>query len=132
MGGADDTDTRRTRASRGSELEAVHQTRSVATMPASACPPNVQMSSLPRAGMGRPRIRSGREVGNLTSDDRDEEHTRDVAAPLKDSFGPDVPARIGRTISAVHPGFPAEAFLGDALEGYEALELTPRARHIAR
>jgi 3-methyladenine DNA glycosylase AlkC len=55
-----------------------------------------------------------------------------MAAPLKDSFGPDVPARIGAAIVAVHPTFDVEAFLGDALDGYEALELTPRCRHIAR
>jgi 3-methyladenine DNA glycosylase AlkC len=58
--------------------------------------------------------------------------TRAMAAPLKDSFGPDVPARIAEAISEVRPGFPVRAFLADALEGYEDLELTPRARHIAR
>jgi 3-methyladenine DNA glycosylase AlkC len=33
---------------------------------------------------------------------------------------------------AVHPAFPARAFISDALDGYDDLELTPRARHIAR
>ena len=55
-----------------------------------------------------------------------------MAAPLKDSFGPDVPRRIAEDIQAVWPGFPLGAFLAEALEGYEELELTPRARHIAR
>lgn len=55
-----------------------------------------------------------------------------MGEPLKNHFGPDVPARIARMIEDVHPSFPAKAFLADALDGYEALELTPRARHIAR
>jgi 3-methyladenine DNA glycosylase AlkC len=54
-----------------------------------------------------------------------------MATPLKDSFGPDVPVRIAGAIAAVHPSFPVEAFLADALRGYGALELTPRCRHIA-
>jgi 3-methyladenine DNA glycosylase AlkC len=55
-----------------------------------------------------------------------------VAAPLKDSFGPDVAARIADSIVAVWPPFRVRAFLGDALDGFDELELTPRARHIAR
>jgi 3-methyladenine DNA glycosylase AlkC len=56
-----------------------------------------------------------------------------MAEPLKNSFGPDVPARIAGMIKNVDDGaFDEEAFLADALDGYEALELTPRARHIAR
>jgi 3-methyladenine DNA glycosylase AlkC len=54
-----------------------------------------------------------------------------MASPLKDSFGPDVPARIAAAIASVHPTFPVDAFLADALRGYESLELTPRCRHIA-
>jgi len=54
-----------------------------------------------------------------------------VAAPLKDSYGPEVPERIAGMVRRVHPAFPVEAFLRDALDGYDALELTPRARHIA-
>ena len=54
-----------------------------------------------------------------------------MGTALKDSFGPDVPARIAAAIVAVHPGFAAETFLADALDGYEKLELTPRARQIA-
>jgi 3-methyladenine DNA glycosylase AlkC len=54
-----------------------------------------------------------------------------VTEPLKDSFGPDVPRRLGQMLAAVHDGFPADAFVADALEGYDELELTPRARRIA-
>jgi 3-methyladenine DNA glycosylase AlkC len=55
-----------------------------------------------------------------------------VAEPLKNSYGPEVPARIGAMIVAVEPDFPVDAFLAHALDGFEALELTPRARHVAR
>jgi 3-methyladenine DNA glycosylase AlkC len=55
-----------------------------------------------------------------------------MGEPLKNFYGPDVPARIAAMIAQVDPAFPAEAFLADALDGYEALELTPRARQIAR
>ena len=54
-----------------------------------------------------------------------------MAEPLRNSFGPDVPARIAAMLEAVHPAFPAAAFLTDALDGYEALALTPRAGRIA-
>ena len=54
-----------------------------------------------------------------------------MAEPLKDGFGPDVPARIASMIEAVHPGFPSADFVAHALEGYDDLELTPRARRIA-
>jgi len=55
-----------------------------------------------------------------------------MAEPLKNHFGPDVPRAIAAMIAAVHLPFPAKAFVGDALHGYEALELMPRGRHIAR
>lgn len=54
-----------------------------------------------------------------------------MAEPLKDRFGPDVPVRIAAMISTVHPEFRSADFVAHALEGYEALELTPRARRIA-
>jgi 3-methyladenine DNA glycosylase AlkC len=54
-----------------------------------------------------------------------------VATALKDLYGPEIPARIAAQIVAVHDQFPVAAFLADALAGYEELELTPRARHIA-
>lgn len=54
-----------------------------------------------------------------------------MAEPLKNSFGPDVPERIGEMIAAVHPTFDRAAFAADALDGFDALDLTPRARQIA-
>ena len=55
-----------------------------------------------------------------------------MAEPLKNSYGPEIPRRIAAMIAEVHPAFPTKAFLRDALEGYEALELMPRGRHIAQ
>lgn len=55
-----------------------------------------------------------------------------MAEPLKNYYGPDVPARIGRMIKEVDSAFDEDAFLADALDGYQALELTPRAWQIAQ
>jgi 3-methyladenine DNA glycosylase AlkC len=55
-----------------------------------------------------------------------------MAEPLKNHFGADVPATIAAMVAAVHPPFPARAFLRDALKGYDALELMPRGRHLAQ
>jgi 3-methyladenine DNA glycosylase AlkC len=55
-----------------------------------------------------------------------------MAATLKSRYGPEIPARIADMIVRVHAAFPKRAFLRDALDGYEALELMPRGRHIAR
>lgn len=55
-----------------------------------------------------------------------------MAEPLKNSFGPEVPARIARMIKEVDSTFDEDAFLTDALVGYQELELTPRARQIAQ
>jgi 3-methyladenine DNA glycosylase AlkC len=54
-----------------------------------------------------------------------------MAEPLKNSFGPEVPARIARMIKEVDSRFDEDAFLTDALVGYRELELTLRARQIA-
>ncbi|MEO7363079.1 MAG: DNA alkylation repair protein, partial [Gemmatimonadaceae bacterium] len=54
-----------------------------------------------------------------------------MAEPLKNRFSADVPRRIGEQISAVSPQFDMRAFMRDTLTGYDALELMPRARHIA-
>ncbi|PCI38732.1 MAG: DNA alkylation repair protein [Elusimicrobia bacterium] len=54
-----------------------------------------------------------------------------MAEPLKNSFGPEISRKIAKSISRVHPKFPSKTFLKDALNGYEALELIPRSRHIA-
>jgi len=55
-----------------------------------------------------------------------------VAKSLKSQYGPEIPTRIAGMIARVHAAFPKRAFLRDALDGYEALELMPRGRHIAR
>lgn len=55
-----------------------------------------------------------------------------VAEPLKNQFGPAIPAQIAGMIARVYPGFPSKPFLETALAGYEALELMPRAAQIAR
>ena len=55
-----------------------------------------------------------------------------MAEPLKNQYGPEVPARLAREVWAVHPAFDQEAFLTDAMDGYDALELMARGRHLAR
>ena len=55
-----------------------------------------------------------------------------MAEPLKNSFGPDVPVWVTHVIEAVFPDFEREVFLQVALDGYDDLELTPRARHISK
>jgi 3-methyladenine DNA glycosylase AlkC len=55
-----------------------------------------------------------------------------MADTLKSQYGPEVAERIAAMIGRVHPTFATRAFVAQALEGYEALELLPRARHIAR
>ena len=55
-----------------------------------------------------------------------------MAEPLKNQYGPEVPARLAREVGAVHPSFDQAAFLADALSGYDALDLMARGRHMAR
>lgn len=55
-----------------------------------------------------------------------------MAEPLVAQYGPDVPQAIARMVAAVHPRFDVDAFLHDALSGYDALALMPRGKHIAR
>jgi 3-methyladenine DNA glycosylase AlkC len=55
-----------------------------------------------------------------------------MAEPLKNHYGAAIPRRIAAMIAAVEPTFDADAFVRDALDGYEPLALTQRARHIAR
>lgn len=52
--------------------------------------------------------------------------------PLKNQFGPDVARRIAEMVHGAHPAFRTDRFLREALAGYEDLELTARARQIAR
>ncbi len=54
-----------------------------------------------------------------------------MAEPLKNHYGAQMPRAIARMIQAVHAGFDAKAFLQDALDGYEALELMQSGRKIA-
>jgi 3-methyladenine DNA glycosylase AlkC len=54
-----------------------------------------------------------------------------MAEPLKDSFGPDVAVRIADMIEVTNSAFDRTAFLEVALDGFEGLELTPRARRIS-
>lgn len=55
-----------------------------------------------------------------------------MAEPLKNQFGADVPHAIATMVNAAHPDFASGAFVLDVLQGYDALELMPRGRHIAR
>lgn len=54
-----------------------------------------------------------------------------MAEPLKNNFGPDVATRIADAVGRVHPTFDHENFLAQSLDGFDALELTPRAHQIA-
>ncbi|HNA47164.1 MAG TPA: DNA alkylation repair protein [Nitrospira sp.] len=54
-----------------------------------------------------------------------------MAEPLKNSFGADVPRTIARMIAAVSPRFDEKAFVRSVLDGYDELELMPRAWKIA-
>ena len=54
-----------------------------------------------------------------------------MAEPLKNYFGADVPVRVGESLLAVDSSFDLEAFVSSCLEGFDELELTPRARQIA-
>lgn len=55
-----------------------------------------------------------------------------MAEPLKNQFGVEIPDNIARMISQVFPAFEQDAFVKDALDGYEALDLMPRGWKIAR
>jgi 3-methyladenine DNA glycosylase AlkC len=54
-----------------------------------------------------------------------------LAEPLKNQFGTDIPARIAGMILQAFPAFDRAAFVRDAMDGYEALELMPRGWKIA-
>lgn len=55
-----------------------------------------------------------------------------MAEPLIAQYGPDVPRAIACMVKAVYARFDGDAFLHDALLGYEALALMPRGKHMAR
>lgn len=54
-----------------------------------------------------------------------------MAEALKDRFGPEVAGWVAERIGAAEPRFPREAFLADALDGFDGRELTARSRAIA-
>lgn len=55
-----------------------------------------------------------------------------MAESLKNQYGPEIPRRIAAMIAGAWPEFATKVFVRDCLEGYDALELTARARHITR
>lgn len=55
-----------------------------------------------------------------------------MAEPLKNQYGPEVPQKIAGMIAGVYSAFDSTSFLADALDGYEELELKPRAAHISK
>ncbi len=55
-----------------------------------------------------------------------------MAEPLVNQYGPDVPRKIASMLAGVVPGFSAEAFLADALRGYDSLDLMARGSHLAK
>jgi len=55
-----------------------------------------------------------------------------MAEPLKNSFGPDVAIRVADTMETVFRDFDRASFIDVALEGFEELELTDRAKRIAK
>jgi 3-methyladenine DNA glycosylase AlkC len=54
-----------------------------------------------------------------------------LATTLKSFFGRETVERIAATIAAVHPAFPAAAFVADATRGLARLELLARGEHVA-
>ncbi len=55
-----------------------------------------------------------------------------MAEPLRNHFGERVPRTIADQVGAAWPAFDREAFVRDALAGYDDLGLMDRGRHIAR
>ena len=54
-----------------------------------------------------------------------------MAELLKDKFGPEMVHRAARNLKSVDPNFDSDGFTKMALEGFEALELTPRCKQIS-
>ena len=54
-----------------------------------------------------------------------------MAELMKDNYGPEIPKRLAKSIKAVHKSFDSKRFMKLALDGYDDLELTPRAKQIA-
>lgn len=55
-----------------------------------------------------------------------------MAEPLKNQFGPEVPRTLAGWMAGALPGFDQQGFVEAALDGYDALELLPRAWQVAR
>ncbi len=55
-----------------------------------------------------------------------------MAEPLKTQFGAAIPRRLSDEITRAFPTFKRDAFLRDALRGYDDLELLDRGRHLGR
>ncbi len=55
-----------------------------------------------------------------------------MAEPLKTHFGAEIPRRLAADLKRVHRRFDTDAFLHDALDGFDALELLDRGRHLGR
>lgn len=54
-----------------------------------------------------------------------------MAAALKDSFGPEVAARLADLLARVDPGFRSDEFVAAATSGFADLELADRSRAVA-
>lgn len=54
-----------------------------------------------------------------------------MAEPLKNHFGPDIFERLADQLRKKHRRFPRDRFVAACSNGYDELELLPRARHIA-
>ena len=54
-----------------------------------------------------------------------------MAEPLKNQYGPEIPEKIAGMIAGVYDGFDSPSFMKDVLDGYEELELKPRAKRIS-
>jgi 3-methyladenine DNA glycosylase AlkC len=55
-----------------------------------------------------------------------------MGEPLKTFFSPELVRRLAADLVRVHPEFPKRAFVAQASEGLDTLELLDRGRHIAR
>jgi 3-methyladenine DNA glycosylase AlkC len=54
-----------------------------------------------------------------------------MAEPLKNNYGPEVVERVAALVAGTHDTFDEAAFVATCLDGYDALELTPRARRMS-
>lgn len=54
-----------------------------------------------------------------------------MAAPMKDSFGPEVVQWLAGALAEVHPDLDRRRFIAEGLDGFHELELMARGRHLA-